>query len=61
VQVYGNAGGKHEWPAALGVDWMSDRGMCEAVPPVYTEHVGGYLMAEVQRRAKLTPTEESAA
>ena len=47
VQVYGNAADKHEWPAAMGIDWMTNGGMAEAVPPAYTEHIGQQLMAAV--------------
>lgn len=45
VQVYGNAGGQHEWPAAMGIDWMDRHGFVEAIPPAYTEHIGAQLMA----------------
>ena len=47
VQVYGNAGDKHEWPAALGIDWMTYDELAEAIPPAYTEHIGHYLLAEL--------------
>lgn len=40
VQVYGNAGGREHWPAALGIDWMDAAGMVESVPPAYTAHIG---------------------
>jgi DNA (cytosine-5)-methyltransferase 1 len=51
VQVYGNAGGKHEWPAAMGIDWMTNDEMSEAVPPAYTEWIGRYLMAALTEKA----------
>lgn len=44
VQVYGNAGGREHWPAAMGIDWMTAREMCEAVPPAYMEHIGKQLI-----------------
>lgn len=47
VQVYGNAGGREHWPAALGVDWMTAKEMTECVPPSYTEHLGQQLMAHL--------------
>lgn len=28
----------------LGVDWMTERGMYQCLPPVYTEHLGGHLL-----------------
>jgi len=48
VQVYGNAGGTSEWPAAMGIDWMTNREMCEAIPPLYTEHVGAQLLRSLE-------------
>jgi len=51
VQVYGNAGGRDEWPAAMGIDWMTPREMCEAIPPVYTEHIGAQLLARLKAAA----------
>ena len=51
VQVYGNAGGREHWPAALGVDWMDAHGMVESVPPSYTEHIGRQLLAALEERA----------
>jgi DNA (cytosine-5)-methyltransferase 1 len=44
VQVYGNAADKHEWPAAMGVDWMTNNELAEAVPPAYTEFIGRQLL-----------------
>jgi DNA (cytosine-5)-methyltransferase 1 len=48
VQIYGNAGGREHWPAALGgVDWMTAKEMTECVPPAYAEHIGRQLMAHL--------------
>jgi DNA (cytosine-5)-methyltransferase 1 len=35
---------------AMGIDWMTLEELSAAIPPAYTEHIGGYLMAEVTAR-----------
>jgi DNA (cytosine-5)-methyltransferase 1 len=47
VQVYGNAGGREEWPSAMGIDWMTPKEMTEAIPPAYTQHIGSQLIAHI--------------
>jgi len=34
---------------AMGIDWMTRAELAQAIPPSFTEHIGGYLAAEVQR------------
>lgn len=48
VQIYGNAGGREHWPAALGVDWMTADEMTECVPPAYCEHIGRQLLEQIE-------------
>lgn len=36
---------------AMGIDWMTNEELTQAIPPAYTEHIGGYLMAELTARA----------
>ena len=58
VGVYGHGGhsGRHrmlyrkEAAEAMGIDWMTRDEMTQAIPPAYTEHIGGYLMAELETR-----------
>ena len=38
-----------EASAAMGgLDWMTIREICEAIPPAYTEHIGHYLMQHIK-------------
>jgi len=47
--VYGEGGGKGtvaQWQDAMGIDWTDNRKeIAEAIPPAYTEHIGGQLRA----------------
>ena len=53
VPVYGTGGGKaaEHWADAMGIDWMDRAGLAQAIPPAYSEHIGGYLLAELEARA----------
>lgn len=31
----------------LGIDWMTERGMHQSIPPAYTEHIGKQLLAHI--------------
>lgn len=35
------------WAAAMGIGWMTARGLAESIPPAYTEHVGRQLIEHV--------------
>lgn len=50
VGVYGTGGGAAKdievWREVMDVPWMQTKAeVAEAIPPYYTEHIGGYLMA----------------
>lgn len=47
VQVYGNGANRHEWPAALGIDWMNADELTQAIPPAFTECIGRQIMAAI--------------
>lgn len=46
ARVYGLGGGKarESWPEAMGIDWMSDPELAQAIPPAYTEFIGKQLL-----------------
>lgn len=57
VGVYGTGGGgqmtrgykgkPEESKAAMGIDWMSRKGLSQAIPPAYSEWVGRQLMSHL--------------
>jgi hypothetical protein len=60
LPVYGTGGGKaaEHWAEGMGIDWMDRAGLAQAIPPAYTEHIGGYLMRAVtgsESHAPLSP------
>lgn len=48
VGVYGNTHGAGDSlelrQRAMGIDWLDNRRLTQAIPPAYTEHIGGQLM-----------------
>ena len=53
VHVFGEGGGKsrEHWRDAMGIDWMTDTELAEAIPPAYTELIGAQLRAYLERTA----------
>lgn len=50
VGVHGNLNYQGEFDLrcrAMGIGWMTNAELTQAIPPAYTEHIGGYLMAAV--------------
>jgi len=44
---------------AMGIDWMQTwKGISQAVPPAYTEHIGYYLIIEIERRSESPSSED---
>jgi hypothetical protein len=40
------------WREAMGIDWMTVDELSQAIPPAYTEHIGGYLLTAVNGDAR---------
>ncbi len=49
VGVYGHIGGVRmaDAKAAMGIDWMIKDELTQAIPPIFTEYVGGWLMKAI--------------
>lgn len=44
---YGN-GTTAEWRAAMDIDWMTNREMAQAIPPAFTQMIGGRLLDQIR-------------
>lgn len=47
IRVIGSVRPVREAREAMEMPWASREGLSEAIPPRYTEHIGGYLMAHL--------------
>jgi DNA (cytosine-5)-methyltransferase 1 len=47
VSITGDVG-TYLGPEAMGIDWMTGDGLCEAIPPAYTRHIGEQLLAVLE-------------
>lgn len=43
---------------ALGIDWMSQKELAQAVPPAYTRHIGLQLLARIEHWQELVEREQ---
>jgi hypothetical protein len=44
----------HQYRAAMGINWMNRDELSEAIPPAYTEFIGGQLLDHLGRAFSLT-------
>jgi DNA (cytosine-5)-methyltransferase 1 len=55
VSVFGAGGGRAKnaelWATAMGIDWMTKHGLAQAIPPAYTEFLGGYMLGALELEA----------
>jgi C-5 cytosine-specific DNA methylase len=40
---------KADWARAMRIDWMTRDELAQAIPPAYTEYIGGLLLAQLER------------
>jgi DNA (cytosine-5)-methyltransferase 1 len=36
----------------MGIDWMTQAELAEAIPPAYTKHIGHFLLAHLKAQEK---------
>jgi len=56
VSITGDVG-TYLGPEAMGIDWMTGQGLSEAIPPAYTEYIGGQLMKALTSVAPPEPVQ----
>ena len=44
------------WEEAMGIDWMGQKDLSQAIPPAYTEFIGKQLLAHLEREKCLSTT-----
>ncbi len=48
VAPFGHEFSREVAGAAMGIDWMARDEISEAIPPAFTEHIGHFLLSEIQ-------------
>lgn len=46
ISITGNVG-TYVGPEGMGIDWMSGYELSQAIPPAYTEYIGGFLIEQI--------------
>lgn len=59
IQVVGHFSNVTYAKKAMGIDWMTRDELAQAIPPAYTEWIGGYLMTALNKSFFLTRTPAS--
>lgn len=49
-EKFGHWPTEEEWQRAMGIDWMSTKGMSQAIPPAYTEYLGALLLDQLKEK-----------
>lgn len=42
---------KADWERVMGIDWMTRDELAQAIPPAYTEYIGGFLLEHLSEAA----------
>ncbi len=50
ISVAGHNFCRRDAEQAMEIDWMTKYGLAQAIPPAYTEYIGGYLLSAVRER-----------
>jgi DNA (cytosine-5)-methyltransferase 1 len=53
IHVAGNFSDVENARDVMGCDWMTRDGLAQAIPPAYTEYIGGYLMQVLGERVEV--------
>lgn len=46
-RTFGHWPTRQDWQRAMGIDWMTNRELTQAIPPAYTEHIGHQLIEHI--------------